>query len=51
MTRDPQTGRLRASFQPSSTIGGPGDGLHPNRAGYQAMGYAVDLAQLSARKP
>jgi lysophospholipase L1-like esterase len=50
-TRDPQTGRLRASFQPSSTIGGPGDGLHPNRAGYQAMGNAVDLAQLSPRKP
>jgi lysophospholipase L1-like esterase len=51
VTRDPQTGRLRASFQPSSTIGGPGDGLHPNRAGYQAMGNAVDLAQLSPRKP
>jgi lysophospholipase L1-like esterase len=24
-------------------LGGPGDGLHPNRAGYQAMANAVDL--------
>ena len=42
-TRDPQTGGLRAAFQPNSTTGGPGDRLHPNRAGYQAMGNAVDL--------
>ena len=46
-TRDPQTGRLRASFQPNSTMGGSGDGLHPNRAGYQAMGHAIDLVQLA----
>jgi len=43
-TQDPQTGGLRAAFQPNSTTGGPGDRLHPNRAGYQAMGNAVDLA-------
>ena len=43
-TRDPQTGGLRAAFQPNSTTGGPGDRLHPNRAGYLAMGTSVDLA-------
>jgi lysophospholipase L1-like esterase len=42
-TVDPQTGGLRAAFQPNSTIGGAGDKLHPNRAGYQAMGNAIDL--------
>jgi lysophospholipase L1-like esterase len=52
-TRDPQTGGLRAAFQPNSTTGGPGDRLHPNRAGYQAMGNAVDpslFAPLFARR-
>lgn len=42
-TRDPATGELKAEFQPNSTTGGPGDKLHPNRAGYAAMGSAVDL--------
>lgn len=42
-TVDPQTGALREEFVPNSTIGGPGDRLHPNRAGYQAMGAAVAL--------
>ena len=42
-TGDPRTGGLRPEFQPNSSIGGPGDGLHPNRAGYLAMGNAVDL--------
>ena len=28
---------------PDSTTGGPGDKLHPNRAGYLAMGEAIDL--------
>jgi L-aminopeptidase/D-esterase-like protein/lysophospholipase L1-like esterase len=46
VTRDDQTGGLRPMFVPNSTIGGPGDHLHPNRAGYQAMGVAVDLARL-----
>jgi lysophospholipase L1-like esterase len=42
-TVDPATGALREEFVPNSTIGGAGDRLHPNRAGYQAMGSAVDL--------
>jgi lysophospholipase L1-like esterase len=42
-TRDPQTGGLWAHMKPNSALGGPGDGLHPNRFGYQAMGEAVDL--------
>ena len=42
-TLDPKTGELKAEFQPNSTTGGPGDRLHPNRAGYAAMGNAVDL--------
>jgi lysophospholipase L1-like esterase len=46
-TRDPNTGGLRAEFQPNSTIGGAGDRLHPNRAGYQAMGNAVEIKLLS----
>ena len=45
-TRDPATGALRAEFQPNSTIGGPGDKLHPNRAGYLAMAGTIDLDQL-----
>jgi hypothetical protein len=28
---------------PESTTGGAGDKLHPNRAGYLAMGMAIDL--------
>ena len=42
-TMDPATGMFRAEFQPSSTTGGPGDQIHPNRAGYQAMALAIDL--------
>jgi lysophospholipase L1-like esterase len=42
-TIDPATGGLKAEFIPDSTIGGPGDKLHPNRAGYLAMGKAIDL--------
>ena len=47
-TRDPETGGLRAAFQPNSTTGGPGDRLHPNRAGYQAMGNAADIGLLAS---
>jgi lysophospholipase L1-like esterase len=43
-TVDPATGGLRAEFVPNSSTGGPGDHLHPNRAGYAAMGEVVDLA-------
>jgi lysophospholipase L1-like esterase len=42
-TVNPATGSLKPEFQPNSSIGGPGDLLHPNRAGYQAMGGAVDV--------
>ncbi|TMJ01184.1 MAG: lysophospholipase [Alphaproteobacteria bacterium] len=42
-TIDPGTGGLKPEFVPESTTGGPGDKLHPNRAGYLAMGSAVDL--------
>src|SRR6516165_8591934 len=42
-TLDPHTGGLKAEFVPESTTGGPGDKLHPNRAGYLAMGMAIDL--------
>lgn len=46
VTIDPSTGTLKAEFRPNSTIGGPGDFLHPNRAGYQAMANAVPLFNL-----
>jgi lysophospholipase L1-like esterase len=42
-TLDTATGTLKAEFQPSSSTGGPGDRLHPNRAGYQAMANVIDL--------
>jgi lysophospholipase L1-like esterase len=42
-TVDEKTGALREEFVPNSTVGGAGDRLHPNRAGYQAMGSAIDL--------
>jgi lysophospholipase L1-like esterase len=45
-TLDPQTGGLRPEFVPDSTVGGPGDKLHPNRAGYQAMAAVIRLKQL-----
>ncbi len=48
-TLDPATGGMRAVFVPDSTTGGPGDRLHPNRAGYVAMANAVDLATLALR--
>jgi lysophospholipase L1-like esterase len=46
-TLDPATGGLRPDFVPDSTAGGPGDRLHPNRAGHLAMGMAVDLDLLA----
>ena len=42
-TIDSQTGGMKAEFIPDNTVGGPGDKLHPNRMGYQAMGMAIDL--------
>jgi lysophospholipase L1-like esterase len=43
---DPTTGAMRAEFMPQSTSG-PGDALHPNRAGYDAMAGAIDLTMLA----
>jgi lysophospholipase L1-like esterase len=34
---DPVTGCLRDEFNGDSTLGEPGDGVHPNRAGHAAM--------------
>jgi lysophospholipase L1-like esterase len=48
-TLDPTSGTLRREFWPNSGTGGPGDGLHPNRAGYQAMANAIDLRLLNYR--
>jgi lysophospholipase L1-like esterase len=45
-TVDPATGGLKREFVPDSTIGGPGDKLHPNRAGYLAMALSIDLKML-----
>jgi len=47
-TIDQSTGALRNEFVPNSTIGGPGDRLHPNRIGYAAMAQSVDLTSLLA---
>ena len=48
-TTDPQTGGMKAEFVPDNTVGGPGDKLHPNRMGYQAMGMAIDLGMFGTR--
>nr|WP_221375175.1 SGNH/GDSL hydrolase family protein [Actinoplanes polyasparticus] len=47
VTEDPANpGRLRPEFDTNSSVGGPGDHLHPNRAGFLAMGNAIDVNQL-----
>jgi lysophospholipase L1-like esterase len=43
VTLDTASGGLKAEFVPDSTAGGPGDKLHPNRTGYHAMGFGVDM--------
>ena len=48
-TLDPATGEVKPEYQPNSSTGGPGDKLHPNRAGYAAMGNAIDLAPVTGR--
>jgi lysophospholipase L1-like esterase len=47
-TLDPQSGTLKLPFQPNVSTGGPGDRIHPNRAGYQAMANSIDLKTLFA---
>lgn len=50
-TLDPATGGLKREMIPDSTTGGPGDKLHPNRAGYVAMGSSIEpAAVLPARR-
>ena len=41
---DPATGQLRPELAHNTTVGGKGDGIHPNRLGYLAMALSVDLA-------
>ena len=48
-TLDPATGEVKAEYQPNSSTGGPGDKIHPNRAGYAAMANAIDLAAVTGR--
>ena len=43
---DAATGTMRTEFVPQSACG-PGDSLHPNRAGYEAMAGAIDLTMLA----
>src|SRR5882757_3572262 len=49
-TLDPATGEVKPEYQPNSSTGGPGDKLHPNRAGYAAMANAIDLAPITGRQ-
>jgi lysophospholipase L1-like esterase len=49
-TFDSATGELKADMVPESTTGGPGDKLHPNRAGYVAMGNSIDLDMVMGKK-
>ncbi len=48
-TFDDKTGEIKPEMQPNSSTGGPGDKLHPNRAGYAAMGNAIDLGMITGR--
>ncbi|CAN5922422.1 SGNH/GDSL hydrolase family protein [soil metagenome] len=48
-TLDGANGEVKAEYQPNSSVGGPGDKLHPNRAGYAAMANAIDLAVITGR--
>jgi lysophospholipase L1-like esterase len=48
-TLDAQSGGMKAEFVPDNTVGGPGDKLHPNRMGYQAMGMVIDLGLFGVR--
>jgi lysophospholipase L1-like esterase len=49
VTYDAKTGELKAAFQPNSSTGGPGDKLHPNRAGYAAMGLSIDPKAITGK--
>jgi len=50
-TLDPSTGNMLAEFLPNSTFTQlPWDYLHPNHAGYIAMGEVVDIAPFAPRQ-
>lgn len=51
ITFDPMNGEMKAEFLPNSSTGGPGDKLHPNRAGYSAMAFYINLPALTGKKP
>lgn len=42
-TRNPHGPGMNPWHVPDSCVGGPGDGVHPNRAGYMAMAWAVPV--------
>ena len=47
VTEDPANpGHLLPAYDLNSSVGGPGDHLHPDRAGFLAMARAVNLNQL-----
>ncbi len=49
-TLDPATGNMKAEFVPNSQFTQlPWDYLHPNHAGYNAMGMAVDIRPFAPR--
>lgn len=50
VTLDTTTGQMRPEFVPDSTVGGVGDKLHPNRAGYHAMGHSIDLDLVAGKR-
>jgi lysophospholipase L1-like esterase len=50
VTLDPSTGNMLAEYLPNSTFTQlPWDYLHPNHAGYIAMGDVVDIAPFASR--
>ena len=49
-TLDPATGNMKAEFVPNSQLTQlPWDYLHPNHAGYNAMGMAVDIGPFAPK--
>jgi lysophospholipase L1-like esterase len=49
-TLDDATGEIKPAMRPNSSTGGPGDKLHPNRAGYAAMADAINIELLAGRR-
>ncbi len=50
VTLDAKSGGLKPEFVHDTTTGGPGDKLHPNRGGYNAMGTAIALELLMPKR-